>query len=54
MSLYRIETGKVGEYDIESAAEAARVLRWIRSRFDADHPDPLGFLILKRNKYHYM
>lgn len=49
MSLYRIETGKVGEYDIESAAEAARVLRWIRSRFDIDHPDPVGFLILKRN-----
>ena len=49
MFLYRIETGKCGEYDIKSAAEAARVLRWIRSRFDTSHPDPVGFLILKRN-----
>lgn len=46
---YRIETGRAGEYDCASAAEAARCLRWIRSRFDADHLDPMGFLIIKRD-----
>ena len=45
---YRIETGTLGIYDVDGSAEAARVLRWIRSRFRVENPDPMGYLILKR------
>lgn len=47
--LYRIETGTLGIYDVDNIMEAAKVLRWILNRFRIENPDPMGYLIVKKN-----
>ena len=47
--MYRIVTYSLGIYEDLSAAEAAKVLRWIKCRFVLGRPDPLGWLIVEKD-----